>query len=84
MPFVFLGYLQKMLPDEISVKYVNVDEEHKVVLKGEAQELSEIFKFVGVLEKNSFFKDVKTKSTRKRKVQDKEITDFELFFSLVL
>jgi hypothetical protein len=83
LPLAFLGYLIKALPQEIAVKYVGLDKDGNVVLKGEAQELSDIFKFVSTLEKADSCKDVKTKSTRKRKVREKEITDFELNFTLV-
>lgn len=82
LPLIFLGYLLKSLPSEIAVKYVNLNQERKVILKGEAQELSDIYKFVSLLEKTAFCKDVKSRSTRKRKVKDRELTDFELNFSL--
>ncbi len=82
LPMAFLGYLIKTIPSEIAVKYVALDKDRKVVLKGEAQELSDIFRFVSTLEKSEFCKDVKTRSTRKRKIREKEMTDFELNFLL--
>jgi Tfp pilus assembly PilM family ATPase len=82
LPLAFIAYLVNTLPPEIAVKYVRVGQDKKVVLKGEAQELSDIFKFVSLLEKKEFCRDVKTQSTRKRKVRDRELTDFELNLTL--
>ncbi|HNV23588.1 MAG TPA: PilN domain-containing protein, partial [Candidatus Omnitrophota bacterium] len=78
----FLNRLFKIMPKETAIKSVSLDKDKKIVLRGEARELSDVFKFVGELEKASYITDVRTKSTRRRKVQDKEITDFELSFVL--
>lgn len=82
VPMAFLNRLFKIMPKETAIKSVSLDKDKKIVLRGEARELSDVFKFVGELEKASYISDVRTKSTRRRKVQDKEITDFELSFVL--
>jgi hypothetical protein len=84
LPVFLLSQLYDITPDEIAIKYLNVNKDKKVNLRGEASQLSEVFKFVGILEKTKYFKDVQTRSTRKRKLKDKEMTDFELSFGLEL
>ncbi len=84
VPLSLLSYLQKNLPQEIALKSLSMDRDRKIILKGEAQQLSDIFKFVGPLEQVSYFKEIKTRSTRKRRVGGKEVTDFELNFTLVI
>ncbi len=84
VPLSLLSYLQKNLPQEIALKSLSMDRDRKIILKGEAQQLSDIFKFVGLLEQVSYFKEIKTRSTRKRRVGGKEVTDFELNFTLAI
>jgi hypothetical protein len=39
--------------------------------------LSDTFKYVSTLENSKFFKDVTTKYTRTKKIQDRDVTEFE-------
>jgi len=80
LPLIVLSQLQKIIPDEISVNSVSIDEENRVTIRGQAVQLSDVFKFISTLESEKHFKDVQTKSTRKKKVKDKDLTDFELSF----
>lgn len=81
-PLFLVGRLSQILPSSIAIKFLSLDKSDKVTLRGEAQELSDVFKFVGSLEKEDDLKNLQTKSTRKRKTAAKEVTDFELLFSL--
>ena len=74
--------LQKNLPQEISLNSISIDEEGKVVLRGNAVQLADVYKFSGVLEKVEHFKDIQEKSTRKKRVKDKDLTEFELVFKV--
>jgi len=83
-PLIVFTQLEKMTPDNISISSVAIDEQDKVSIKGQAMQLSDVFKFISTLEQVKYFKNVETKSTRKKKVKDKDVTDFELAFQLTL
>jgi Tfp pilus assembly protein PilN len=73
-----------MTPENISISSITIDEQDKVSIRGQAMQLSDVFKFISALEQVNYFKSVETKSTRKKKVKDKDLTDFELTFQLTL
>ena len=80
IPLAFIYELQKTIPRQIAVTYLNIDPSGMVTLRGQGVELSDVFKFISTLEASEFFQDVTTKNTRKKKLKDKEITDFEITF----
>jgi len=82
IPLAIISQLQKAVPQEIAVSMLGIDEKDTISLRGQASQLSDVFRFVTALEKAGVFKDIQTKYTRKRKLKDKEITDFELSFQL--
>ena len=84
LPFLMLYDLQKVVPQEISIQSVTIDELNKITLRGQGAQLSDVFKFITVLEGSRPFKEVQTKSTRTKKVQDREVTDFEISFQSTL
>jgi len=79
--FIIINRIQRLVPAEITIDYIGIDSKNSITLKGQALQLSDVFKFVTSLEKSTFFKDIQQKSTRKRKLRDKEVTDFELIFN---
>jgi len=83
-PMIIFSQLQKMTPENISISSITIDEQDKVSIRGQAMQLSDVFKFINTLEQVNYFKKVETKSTRKKKVKDKDVTDFELTFQLTL
>ena len=82
-PLFFILELQKLIPNEIAVNFLSLDSALKVTLRGQGQQLSDVFKFITTLENSSHFKDITTRYTRARKIKDAEITEFELVFQLV-
>jgi Tfp pilus assembly PilM family ATPase len=74
--------LQKVVPSKVAVQSVVMDDRGKVIVRGQAEELSDVFKFLDNLQKEPYFKDVQTKSTKKKKVMDRDLIDFELNFIL--
>lgn len=73
-----IAQLQKVIPSSISLTFVSIDEANKVVLRGQAYKLSDVFKLISDLGDLPFFADIETKYTRQRKVKDSVVTDFEL------
>jgi len=82
IPLIFLNELQKIVPPEIGIDFISIDEQNIITLRGQATLLSDVFRFVTTLEERKYFKDVETKYTRTKKVKDREITNFEIGLKL--
>lgn len=77
-PLLFFQEIHRVIPPQVAIKYINMDLEGKVILRGESSQLSDVFGFIGLLEENINFTNVVTKYTRKRKTKEGEFTNFEL------
>ncbi len=75
-----VGELQKITPPNIAIDSIVADESGHLTLKGRGSQPSEVFKFVTTIEDSKYFKDAAAKSTRTRKLEDKEVTNFEIIF----
>jgi hypothetical protein len=82
IPLILVSEIYKITPPEIAVTLISVDESYNITLRGQGTQLSDVFKFITSLENSPYLKDVQTKSTRTRKVRDRDVTDFELAFRL--
>jgi len=80
IPLVVFSELQKDMPGEITVTGISIDDQDRVTVRGQSVQLSDVFKFVNTLEKVKHFKEIQTKSTRKKKVKEKDMTEFEITF----
>ncbi|MCX5696837.1 MAG: PilN domain-containing protein [Candidatus Omnitrophica bacterium] len=83
-PMIFLYELEKIVPPEITITFLDIEKINSVTLRGQGVSLSDVFKFVSTLEKGKHFKDIVTKYTRTKKVKDKEVTDFELTLRIAI
>jgi len=70
--------VHRLIPPEVHLVSLSFDGKEELTLRGQANEMSEVFNFVSKLEESPYFQDVKSKYATKRKVEDKEITDFEI------
>ena len=70
--------LYRLIPAEISLRIFNLQENGTLTLQGTAVSMSEVFNLVNTLEKSSFFQNVEVKYTSRRRIRDKEITDFQI------
>lgn len=73
-----LTELYRLIPLEIALDDIRLDEQRKFSIKGTAEAMSAVFSFVDSMEKSRYFKDAKTKYTTKRRDGSKEFTDFEI------
>lgn len=80
VPMFTIYQLQRIIPGEIVINFMAIDEEQNITLRGQVLQLSDVFKFITNLEKSNYFYDIQTNYTRKKKIKDEEITDFELTF----
>ena len=78
LPLMSVTELQRLVPPEIMLDFISVDAQAKGVVRGEAAELSDVFKFVTTLENSPHLEKAQTKYTRRKKVKDKELTEFEI------
>lgn len=77
-----LARLYDILPDEIYLKGVKVEEDGKIFIKGMSGSMSRIFAFVTELENDALFKGVKTEFTESKKEQGQDVSEFGLVMML--
>ena len=76
-PLLILNEFYRIAPTSINLALYKY-EEGKVEIKGTASALSEVFKFVKILDSSSYFQGVEVRYAAKRKVQEAEFVDFEI------
>ena len=84
VPLLLLNEINSLVPVEILINYISVEKDSLVTLRGQGAKLSDVFKFVTTLENSKYFREVSTKYTRTKKVKDRELTDFEIIFTIAL
>lgn len=82
IPGIVVSEVQAIIPDTVAVTAVSLDEKGKVFLRGQADGLATAFQFIDSLGGIQRFRDVQTRSTRKKKVRDRELTEFEVSFTV--
>jgi len=78
VPLEILIELYNIIPSEVELSEIRLDEKKRLSLKGSADSMSVVFLFAERLNKSKFFKDTKTRYTSKRKDVAGEVTDFEI------
>lgn len=73
-----LAETYELTPQEIALNNIRFKENGSFSVRGEAFSMGAVFAYVGNLERSNFFKEVKTKYTTKKKVEDQELVDFEI------
>ncbi len=77
-----LADLVTLAPSDLELGDIRYESQGKFSLGGTAESMSVVFAFVDKLEKSSYFKDVKTKYTTKRKAGKRDLVDFEIVATL--
>ena len=70
--------LYRLIPNGVYLTEVDIERRKQILLKGRAQSMSDVFKFVSALEKSSCFTHVKNSYTSKKKENQNEFADFEI------
>lgn len=73
-----LHEIMRLTPKEIYFTNINIEEKNNVVLQGRAAAMSDVFKYVTILENSSYFENVKTTYTTTKKDKDTEYAKFEI------
>ena len=73
-----LKEIYDLIPDNVYLKSIAIDEKHEITLKGTASAMSEVFTFVSALENSKLFKSAAAQNTASRKEAGKDVSDFEI------
>lgn len=74
----FLNEIYRVTPREIYLTDIDIDEKQSVGLKGSGFAMSDVFKYVKILEESEMFENVKTTYTRIKRDKDSEFAEFEI------
>ena len=74
--------LYKLIPSDISLTIFDFEDGSTCTLRGTADELSNVFKFITILENSAYFKNVKVRYATKRVIKRQILTDFEIICRL--
>lgn len=74
----FLYDLNRLCPDSITITNYNWEWQKGLSVRGYAQQIPDILAFTDTLSDSEAFKGAQNRYTRRRKVQDKDVIDFEI------
>lgn len=74
----YLYEISKLMPSEIVLKNFDFEKDTQVTIKGRAREMSDVFKFITILEESPYLKDIESRYMTRKKVQGKDVNEFEL------
>jgi Tfp pilus assembly protein PilN len=74
----YLWEISNLLPPEIVITSITFQNEDMLDLKGRTAEMSDVFKFITTLENSTFFKDIQTRYTSRKKLKGVDVNEFEL------
>jgi Tfp pilus assembly PilM family ATPase/Tfp pilus assembly protein PilN len=77
-----LQSLFSVTPKEVYFSNINYTKDKEVILTGVSETMSDVFKFVTVLEELDYFEKVKTNYATKKKKEEREVVSFELICPL--
>ncbi len=82
VPLEAVRELYRIIPQEIFLSAVSMDDAGMVSIQGISDSMSKVFNFVTALEASPLFEGVKTKSTSTKKDRGKEVAAFEIIMKL--
>lgn len=79
----YLYQLHKIVPLEITIKMITFEADQKITLRGQALAMSDVYKFNSALEGSSYFKDIQIKFQTKKRIQERDISEFEIVCPMI-
>lgn len=73
-----LAEISSLIPKEIFMTYIHIEERNRIVLKGRAVAMSDVFRFITTLERSPILANAKTTQTTTKREQDAEYAEFEI------
>ena len=74
----FLYELNRMCPDSITITNYSWEFQKNFSFRGYAQQIPDILAFTNTLSSSDIFKGAQNRYTRRRKLKDKDVVDFEI------
>ncbi len=74
----YLFEVSRLLPGEILVTNIGFKKDEQLTIKGRTAQMSDIFKFITLLETSPYFKDIQTRYTTRRTFKGVDLNEFEL------
>jgi Tfp pilus assembly protein PilN len=82
MPLEAMRELYRIIPEEMYLSNVSMDDAGNVTVQGVSESMSRVFSVVTALEESPLFENVKTKSTTAKKDRGKDAAAFEIVLKL--
>ncbi|MEW6607390.1 MAG: pilus assembly protein PilM [bacterium] len=73
-----LAEIYRLIPLDISLNELIFEKETLTIIRGEARNMSTVFSLISTLEDSDYFKNVKVNYATKRRVGNREVTDFQI------
>jgi hypothetical protein len=73
-----IGQLYQVLPPDVTIHYLSIDQNGQVVIRAQAKRLSQAFDCIDPLERSAYFADVRQNYAHLREMEGQVLIDFEL------
>ena len=73
-----ISELYKVLPKDITIHYLDIDQNRKTIIRAQAGFLSQAFDCINLLEQSDYFTNVRQRYATQRRLQDSVLIDFEI------
>lgn len=73
-----IGELYQVLPPDVSIHYLSIDDNRRVVVRAQAKRLSQAFDCIDPLERSGYLADVRQNYAHLREIEGQVLIDFEL------
>ena len=77
-----ISELYRVLPKDITVHYLSIEQNKKAVTRAQAKLLSQAFDCIGPLEQSDYFENVRQSYANQRQIEDSILIDFEIVADL--
>ena len=77
-----ISELYRVLPKDVTVHYLGIEQNKKIVIRAQANLLSQAFDCIGPLEQSDYFRNVRQSYANQRQMQDSVLIDFEIIADL--
>jgi len=73
-----ISELYRVLPKDITVHYLSIEQNKRLVTRAQAKLLSQAFDCIGPLEKSDYFTNVRQSYANQRRIENSVLIDFEI------
>ncbi len=77
-----ISELYRVLPGDVTVHYLSIEQDNKIVIRAQARLLSQAFDCISPLEQSDYFDNVKQNYANQRQIQESVLIDFEIVANL--